>query len=311
MSAAAIHAYAERNYSFHSEHGVCAGPQAMVDEFLAVLVDGRTPRDGLPVTFDAQITDAMQAVDSAIDYGLRGLQAYAVVFSLWPRMARSYEALASLVERWAATGNEAAARLHQRWLGPIDRLRNATYLGTEERRAHRDRVFGDMLLQCTRGLGLADDGPRLAERLAPRRLAADATAEVALQQALERHFGRPADALGGQHLQALHATVMDDLRGTRAVLHEAVVVQQGINSLLGRMAPWRGLQAADLDLHNQLQGAAARHLPYLIDELQAVLGIAITVTPVSIEITTPPTQAPALAGVAPLSAGMGLAEPRA
>ena len=311
MSAAAIHAYAERNYSFHSEHGVCAGPQAMVDEFLAVLVDGHTPRDGLPVTFDAQIVDAMQAVESAIDYGLRGLQAYAVVFSLWPRMARSYEALAGIVEGWAAMGNETAAQLHVRWQAHVDRLRQATYLGTEERRVHRDRVYADMLLQCTRGLGPADAGPSLAERLAPRRQAGDAAAEAALQQALQRHFGHPVDEVARQHLQALHTTVMDDLRHTRAVLREAVAVQQGINVLLGRMAPWRGLEAADLDLHNQLQGAAARHLPFLIDELQAVLGIAISVTSGSIEITTPPTQAPALAGVAPLSAGMGLAEPRA
>lgn len=311
MSAAAIHAYAERNYSFHSEHGVCAGPQAMVDEFLAVLVDGRPPRDGLPVTFDAPITDAMQAVESAIDYGLRGLQAYAVVFSLWPRMARSYEALAALVEAWAAEGNAPAARLHGRWQAHVDRLRQATYLGTEERRAHRDHVYGDMLHQCARGLGLGDAGPSLSERLTPRRLAMDAAAEAALQQALLRHFGHPADETARQRLQALHAALMTDLRHTRAVLREAVAVQQGINGLLGRMAPWRALEAADLDLHNRLQGAATRHLPFLIDEWQALLGIAITVTAVSIEITTPPTQAPALAGVAPLSAGMGLAEPRA
>jgi hypothetical protein len=109
MSAAEIHAYAERNYSFHSEHGVCAGPQAMVDEFLSVLVDGRAPRDGVSMPVAPQIADAMQAVDAAIDYGLRGLQAYAVVFSLWPRMARSYEALAGIVDSWAGFGSVAGA----------------------------------------------------------------------------------------------------------------------------------------------------------------------------------------------------------
>ena len=139
----------------------------------------------------------------------------------------------------------------------------------------------------------------------------DDNAITLLQTQLLRNLGHRQQEVARQHLQALHTTVMDDLRHTRAVLREAVAVQQGINALLGRMPPWRGLEAADLDLHNQLQGAAARHLPFLIDELQAVLGIAIAVTSGSIEITTPPTQAPALAGVAPLSAGMGLAEPRA
>ena len=36
VTAAEIHAYAERNYSFHSAQGVCAGPSAMVDQFLRV-----------------------------------------------------------------------------------------------------------------------------------------------------------------------------------------------------------------------------------------------------------------------------------
>ena len=43
MTAAEVHAYAERAFSFISDHGVCAGPKAMVDEFLAVLVDGAVP----------------------------------------------------------------------------------------------------------------------------------------------------------------------------------------------------------------------------------------------------------------------------
>jgi hypothetical protein len=103
---------------------------------------------------------------------------------------------------------------------------------------------------------------------------------------------------------------MDDLRRTRAVLGEAVAVQLGINALLGRQPARRGLDAADLDLHNQLQGAVARQLPFLIDELQAVLGIAITVTANRIDITEPRLATPHQAGVAPLSAGMGLADPR-
>ena len=36
-----IHAYAERNYSLHSDHGVCAGPGNMIDQFLRVLVEGQ------------------------------------------------------------------------------------------------------------------------------------------------------------------------------------------------------------------------------------------------------------------------------
>jgi hypothetical protein len=117
---------------------------------------------------DPQIADAMQAVDAAIDYGLRGLQAYAVVFSLWPRMARSYEALAGIVDSWAGFGSvPGAAAAGARWQGHVDRLREASYLGTEERRAHRDRVYADMLRQCSLGLGASDTGPTLARAWRP------------------------------------------------------------------------------------------------------------------------------------------------
>ena len=84
MTAAEVHAYAERAFSFISDHGVCAGPKAMVDEFLAVLVDGATPRDGLPAVLDPALEAATADIEPAIDYAMLGLQAYAAVFSLWP-----------------------------------------------------------------------------------------------------------------------------------------------------------------------------------------------------------------------------------
>ena len=40
VSAAEVLAYADRNYSFHSDHGVCAGPRFMIEDFLGVILDG-------------------------------------------------------------------------------------------------------------------------------------------------------------------------------------------------------------------------------------------------------------------------------
>lgn len=280
MSAAEVHAYAERNYSFHSDHGVCAGPRAMVDEFLAVLIDGRTPRDGLPDRLDPALDEAVAAIDDALSYGLRGLQAYAVVFSMWPLMVRGYEALAEAAAVTAAAGTPESLALQRRLDTHVQALREGSYLSTEARRLHRDRVYADMLAQCSAGLG-EPVGASLSTRLLPWRDEADDRAEAALEHALQRVAGPGADVAG------LRSAVLDHLRRTRALLAEAQRVQCALNTHLGRAAPRRALQAADLDLHNRLLGAAQRPLPFLIDELQSILGLEITVTPESIDVTPP------------------------
>jgi hypothetical protein len=104
MASAEIYAYAERNYSFHSDHGVCAGPRVMIEEFLSVLVDGKLPRGGLPAELDPQVRAALCDLDPVIDYALLGLQAYAAVFSVWPAMARAYQTLESIAAAWAPAG---------------------------------------------------------------------------------------------------------------------------------------------------------------------------------------------------------------
>ncbi|MGH2396626.1 MAG: hypothetical protein ACRDFW_06490 [bacterium] len=100
MTSAEIYAYAERNYAFHSNHGVCAGPRAMIEEFLNVLVDGRPVEGAESVVLEAPVQAVLDDLDPAFDYGLYGLQAHAVVFSLWPVMGRTYEQLWTIVEAW-------------------------------------------------------------------------------------------------------------------------------------------------------------------------------------------------------------------
>ena len=287
MSSAEVLAYAERNYSFYSDHGVCAGPQAMIEEFLAVLIDGKTPRDGLPVVIDDAIEDALQAVEPALDYGLMGLRAYGVVFSLWPAMTRAYQTLADGVQGLADSSHEgsAAHALSLRLQGHLRQLREATYLGQESWRHDREQVYADMVAQCERGLNIPSP-EALQDRLAPVGEVGDDTAQSALLQALLHHLEpaghkeQPPEAL-----LALSHTLMDYLRLTRAVLREATRVQAPINALLGRAAPGRELTATDLDLHNRLQGHTARRVPYLPDELQALLGVRIVVTASQLTVT--------------------------
>jgi hypothetical protein len=82
VDAATIYDYAERNHAFHSEHAVCAGPQAMVEEFLRVLVEGASPRDPQPL--DDALELLLADLDRAFDYGAHGLRVYAAAFSVFP-----------------------------------------------------------------------------------------------------------------------------------------------------------------------------------------------------------------------------------
>jgi hypothetical protein len=68
---------------------------------------------------------------------------------------------------------------------------------------------------------------------------------------------------------------MDFLLREQAVLRTAAAVQNDINRLLGREQPTRALSATDLNVHNLMQGFDPDRLPYLIDELERLLGIHI------------------------------------
>ncbi len=307
ITAAEVHAYAERAFSLHSEHGVCAGPRAMIDEFLAVVIDGQAPRAGLPAVLPAALQQALADIEPAIDYALRGLQAYAAVFSLWPISMRCWEALHTLSQAWAAAEPAGAAPALRDWLAPIaERLRSETHLATEAWRADREHVYDDMHAACARALGDVPPPP-LAQLLAPRALPATHPAMQALQAATLRHFGTATSAAGVRLRQQWLATLGHYCVQAQAVVRCALQAQARINALLGRAAPATRFTAADVDLYVQLEGH--RSVPFLLHELQRVLGLAIVIDAQDIRITSiPATAAPAVARPEPGPPGTGAPE---
>lgn len=280
--------YAERNHSFHSEYGVCAGPAAMMAEFLDVLVNGIPARNAEAVVLDAAVEHAMSQAAAALDYGLYGLQAYAAVFSLWPIMTRTYERLWSLVQAWHAAGGPPPVGAFVDHLRAImESLKTASYLGTEQWRVDREKVYADMYRQCARGLPLGDDGETasvsLTERIAPRRDAPLQAVEQQLRDILRRHFAC-ASATDKSFLQQVVTCVMDYLSQEQAILRVACATQQRINTLLGRTPPQQPFSAAEIDIHVLLQGREARRVPNLGDELERILGIELTVHQDRVEI---------------------------
>ena len=277
ITAAEIHAYGERNYSFHSTQGVCAGPTVMIEQFLRVLVEGGDSEQFAKVEFAPPVQQALADMDPAFDYGLLGLQAFAVVFSLWPIMTRTYARMAQVVQDWIGPRTAALDRFDAYLREKAQVLRSETFHATEEWRANRERVYADIYAQCATGLG---DPVRqaLADRISGRLSEQHRAPAEALREQLLRCCGDAGS------VDLLVDTLMHCFARTQQVLRLASETQERINTLLGRAHPRRPFSATDVDIHVLLQGDEARRLPHLLDELERLLGFRVTITPERLEI---------------------------
>lgn len=283
VTAAEIHAYAERNLSFHSAQGVCAGPSMMIDQFLRVLLEGADADKFGSVALEAPVEQALADIPAAFDYGLYGLQAFAVVFSLWPLMTRTYARLAAITRNWRGSRTPALDRLDAFLREKAEVLQNETFHATEEWRVNRERAYADIYARCGAALG---DPVRqsLGERLAGASTRGHPVAAERLRAVLLRlcTAGPDSDFAG---VEWLVDCLMHLFVRTQEILDLACEVQQRINALLGREQPKRAFSAADVDIHVLLQGDEARRLPHLLDGLQTMLGFRADITRDRVEIS--------------------------
>ncbi|MGE0484411.1 MAG: hypothetical protein AB7Q81_09755 [Gammaproteobacteria bacterium] len=281
VSAADIHAYAERNYSFHSEHGVCAGPRAMIDEFLAVIVDGRVIPSVTDAPLDAAVAAALDDLDAAFDYAMHGLRLYGTVFALWPAMARAYANLRDVLDGWPTdAASPALVAFRDGLAADLERLERESYLAREDWRTERETVYIDMIEQCSRGLR---GGVAMAASASSPALRNDDAWRHDLRMRIDWRCARwPGEAAAAVH--AFADTVIAFIDRAQAVVGGAELIQADINALLGRDPAPRALEAADLDLHNALQGEVRRRLPFLPSALEDLLDIRLVITADEIRI---------------------------
>jgi hypothetical protein len=291
ITSAEIYAYAERNHAFGSTHGVCAGPQAMIEEFLAVLLDGQLPAaDAPPVTLDADVESALAEMQAAFDYGLLGLQAHAVVFSLWPLMTRTYAQLHDMAQQWGGPATSALERFRSHLQAKAEILQNETLHATEAWRANREAVYADIYAHCALGLGLPGEHS-LPLRVAVTAATRSSPGEVAglktqLRDLLQTQFDA-TDGSAAADIEKLVDCLAHFFLQSQALLGVALEVQGAINALLQRAPAQRTFTAADLDVHVLLQGSEARRLPHLLDELESLLGFQAVVTRDGVTINSP------------------------
>ncbi|MEQ1899934.1 MAG: hypothetical protein ABL866_04295 [Devosia sp.] len=278
VSARQIFDYAERNYSFHSETGVCAGPSHMIVEFIETLLHGE---DDGAYRYDARVATALDDVEAAFDYGLLGLRAHAALFSFWPAMARAYEAIAEIVSDATAAGHINFAPLRTRFDAHLETIRRVTLLGSEDRRQSREAAYADIFDAC--GHGLETAGASFAQRQADVGLVdEDSSWRGDLLAALVAGWG------GSPFTQALATAICEFCDATRSIVTVSAACQGELNRQIGRRAAPRNFTAADIAVHAELLGSVPQRLPFLFDEIAAALGIVIDIDEHSVVISAAP-----------------------
>ncbi|HET8708501.1 MAG TPA: hypothetical protein VFM46_19490 [Pseudomonadales bacterium] len=273
MDADTLFHYAERNNLFLSDHGVCAGPSSMIQEFLRVLVDGDYPPP--TETLDPEINAALAQLESALDYGLLSLRVHAVVNALWPQMIRAYEQLDAVLSVWPGPGTTSLQRLRSSIRQKVNFFRTESVFNDEAIRIHREQVLADMFRQSGRGLGLTGSDTDLFQFIAPvaqSNFAAEQHLHSILYQRLSRSSNE--DAL----VASLTELLMRYFLREQGIVRAVCAIQMKINRLLGRAEPRKPFLASDINLYFRMQDGA-RRLPYLVaEELEEMIGVRAEVS---------------------------------
>jgi hypothetical protein len=282
VSASEIHAFAERNRSFHSAQGVCPAPAAMIEQFLRVLMEGADDSEFSAEIQDGPVERALGDIEPAFDYGLLGLQAFAVVSSHAPLMARTCARMTQIVEGWGGLRTPALEQLGAYLAEKAGNLQSQTPYATEESRARRERVYADMYAQCARGLG---DPVRqsLPERSPGRVGVQHRRAGEILRDILHRRCSAGPDA-PADIVDWLADCLMHSFVRSHELLGLASDIQARINALVGRPQPLRPFSALDVDIQVQLQDDGTQRLPNLLEELEQLLGLRVHITGDRVEI---------------------------
>ena len=282
ITAAELLRYTERDNHFLSTRGVCAGPQNMVEEFLATLMDGR------PVAGDGPYTTGHDhEIPRALDYGLRGLQLYCLQFTLWSHMGRAYERIHGALQGVDADAGGAWGRLKAR----VERdwkIITPTRQNTAEQRAWAGARYEEMFQHAQRGLrGFREaDLWRLQDALAPG--APDEAVGLRLRELLHAQAGAaPVPGL----VDAVADALADYLATERAALGALEAVQREVNLLLGRPHPTRPFSSLDLAIHLQLRVGTIGSMTYLPRAFADALGLHLESTSAGTQLGLHPAPA--------------------
>jgi len=258
------------------------GAESWTRRFLQVAIDGVATSRFTAIPQPRAVQRALGDLESAFDYALLGLQAFAVVGSLGPVLSRTHARMAGIVQDWRGPRTPTLERL-QAWLEKAERLQEGHgFRGAGEWRASQEQAYSQIYAHCS--VGLADPVRlSLQEQINGRLTDQHRHTEDTLRAVLECQgaFG-PAGGDGG--VEWLLDCLMHAFARTQQVMGLAWEIQQRINALLQREPPRRALVASDL-YRGALQGGDAHRPPVLLEGLDELLGFRATITTGRIDIT--------------------------
>ena len=112
VSAQFIAEYAERHAMYRGDHGVCAGPPALIDEYMRVLLG----EEAAPIQVEPDVGARLGDLEAAIDYGLLGQRIESVVRFLGASQGLLHERLRAVF----ADSSAPRSALHDLALAPVD-----------------------------------------------------------------------------------------------------------------------------------------------------------------------------------------------
>jgi hypothetical protein len=247
-----IAAYAERHDAYRGQHGVCAGPPALIDEYLRVLFG----EEAAPIQAEPSVGTRLGDLAAAIDYGLLGQRIESVVRFLGASQALLHERL-----RVALVGQVPRTALQELVDAPIDA-------------AHYPLLRTDLPLveTCQREIDLsrwlfARAGEALPGKAAAGSLdeltALDPAEQATSQRRLAELFAR--EPIGGELAAVAAAVFALERRCLRIIERE----QAALNDRLAR-PPGRRLTSVDLATFTR-----PRNGPPLFATLAASLDVSV------------------------------------
>jgi hypothetical protein len=252
ITAHEISAYADRHDAYRGQYGVCAGPPALIDEYLRVLFG----EEAAPIQVEPDVATRLGNLEAAIDYGLLGQRIESVVRYLGASQALLHERL-----RVAYEGHTPRTALQDLVEAPIDQQ-------------HYPLLRTDLPLveSCQREIDLSRWLFARAGEALPGKVAAGSLDElVALdpaEQAASRR--RLAELFGSEPVRDELAAVAAAVFALERRCLRVIEREQGtLNERLGR-APGRRLTSIDLATFTR-----PRNGPPVFATLAAALNISV------------------------------------
>jgi hypothetical protein len=241
ISAQIVAEYAERHSVYLGEYGVCAGPQALIDEYLRVLLDGASA----PIQAEPSLASRLGDLDAAIDYCLHGQRIEALIRSFGASQGLLRDQLrVALLDHTPRTQLQALLEL------PIDSEHYPLL-----RETHRLRDTFELELLVNRWLFERAGSALSAEARAGRDTIADAlrfesSALASHQHQLQGLFARAIPSLAPPQRATLAAVTSEVFALERSCLRAIDGEQRGLHARLCRQ-PARPLSSRDLAVYTR------------------------------------------------------------